>query len=178
MFPLWKSDYLLVQVENENKRTIPLTVEESSEDEGDDPFIVDEDMEVSPSLPPTEFCEPDNITSFGGAEDDKDSLRLKRRPYLTEDGRIVYCMIPKSPSNSANHGMVRCRLPPNSKKIAFSWRHKLMGSYITWRAWLGWCPHLLGCRPFWCSILRISVYYQSRGWWARSCFTLGSLCHS
>lgn len=79
-----KIGYFLVQVENENERTIPPTVEESFENEGDGLFVVDEDMKVSPSLPLIEFHELDNIIGFAGAEDVGDDLRLKRRPCLTD----------------------------------------------------------------------------------------------
>lgn len=65
-----------MQVESDNECTIPPTAEESYEDEGDGLFVVDEDMEVSQSLPLAEFRDPNNVTSFAGAEDVEGDLRL------------------------------------------------------------------------------------------------------
>lgn len=56
---------------------MPQTAEGSSEDEGDGPFMVDEDMEASSSMPPTEFHDPENATDFAGVEDVNDKLQLK-----------------------------------------------------------------------------------------------------
>lgn len=81
---------------------MPQTIEGSSEDEGDEPFMVNKDMEASPSIPPAEFHDPDNVTSFAGVEDVNDELQLKQRPHFSQNGSIIYCIMPESTLTNAN----------------------------------------------------------------------------
>lgn len=75
-----------MQVENDNEHTVPPTAEESSEDEEDELFV-EEDMEVSPLLPPTEFREPDNVTSFVRLRMSRVTCGLNKGPALRRVGR-------------------------------------------------------------------------------------------
>lgn len=54
-------------------------------------------MEKSPSLPPAEFRDEDNATSFASVERVNGELQLKRRPRFTQHGSITYCLTPDSP---------------------------------------------------------------------------------
>lgn len=89
-----------MQVENDNKGTMPPIAKESSKDEGDGAFIVDEDMDASPLLPLAEFHNLDNATSFADVEDVNGDFWLKQRPHLMESGSIIYNA--DSPLNSDN----------------------------------------------------------------------------
>lgn len=114
-----------MQVENKNKCTISPMVGESSEEEGDGPFFLDEDMESSLSIPLVEFRKPDNIISYVGAKVVRDELQLRRRPHPTEEGRIVYCTMPESPSNNANP-----KYGPSSLMTQFQANRTLMETLV------------------------------------------------
>lgn len=79
-------------------------VGESSEDEKDGPFIVDEDLESSPLIPPAEFRKLNNITNYAGVKVVGESIQIRWRPQITEGGKIVYCTMLESSSNSATRG--------------------------------------------------------------------------
>lgn len=72
-----------------------------SEGQGNEPFTIDEDLEMSPAIPPLEFRDPNNLIKFAGCEHIRDSICLRHRVSGVFDGRIVYCMIPDSPSTSS-----------------------------------------------------------------------------
>lgn len=48
-----------------------------SDDQGDGPFTVDEDMETSPTIPPSKFPIPDNVKGYAGCEGKGDSIWLR-----------------------------------------------------------------------------------------------------
>lgn len=64
--------------------------------------MFDEDMEMSPSIPSTEFRESNNIIGYARIEVIGDTLQLKRRLKYRESRRIVYCMMAESLSNNTN----------------------------------------------------------------------------
>lgn len=91
-----------MQVKDDNEDHVPPTVEHSSDREGEELVMVDEDMSVSPLIPSAEFHDADNPTGIAGVEEYGGALRLKRRPPYSPNRRIIYCIMPNSPLTSVN----------------------------------------------------------------------------
>lgn len=70
----------------------------NSNDQGDGSFTLDEDMEVSPSIPLAEFWQPNNEMGHAGYEYTSDLIVLWHRPRVEESGRIMNCTMLESPT--------------------------------------------------------------------------------
>lgn len=69
---------------------MPETAGGSSGNEGDEPSMLEEDLEKSPLLLPIKFRDADNAMGYAGFERIDGKLRLKQRSCFTKKGSIIY----------------------------------------------------------------------------------------
>lgn len=71
-------------------------------------------METSPTIPPFEFRELDNLTGYTRVEVVGDLMQLRCRPRYVERGRFMYYSKPESPSDSTKQVDLYANALPNT----------------------------------------------------------------